>query len=240
MASPSDGWSSFLGPNRGGHASILLFHSMPALLYLGICTTLWGLGIECLQPSLDISGKLHVSSSCISSLVLSKFLAEQVKGQLRQLILVASCWMEACWLPTVLNMLADIPQSCPIIKDLIMDVSVGQVLKGVPYLHLTLWLFSNVCYTDGFSSSVCQAVAGATQASMSEVYQQCWKEWASWCAQQGVPNNAISAPKLANFWYIYFRLAWPGVQLVYIVLVFLPFWSLIIFTRLLIILSSQN
>ena len=34
---------------------------------------------------------------------------------------------------------------------------------------------------------------------MSKVYQQCWKEWAGWCAQQGVPNNAISAPKLANF-----------------------------------------
>ena len=51
----------------------------------------------------------------------------------------------------------------------------------------------------GFSSSVCQAVVGATRTSMSRVYQQCWREWASWCAQQGLPNNAISAPKLANF-----------------------------------------
>ena len=25
-----------------------------------------------------------------------------------------------------------------------MDVSVGQVLKGLPYLHLTIWLLSNV------------------------------------------------------------------------------------------------
>ena len=30
----------------------------------------------------------------------------------------------------------------------------------------------------GFSSSVCQAVVGATQMSTSRVYQQCWKEWA--------------------------------------------------------------
>ena len=45
----------------------------------------------------------------------------------------------------------------------------------------------------GFSSSVCQAVAGATQMSTSRVYQQCWKEWAGWCARQGLPNNAISA-----------------------------------------------
>ena len=62
-------------------------------------------------------------------LVLSKFLAECVKSQLIPLILMASCCMEAPWLPTALNMLADIPQQCPIIKDLIMDVSVGQVLK---------------------------------------------------------------------------------------------------------------
>ena len=75
-------------------------------------------------------------------LVLSKFLAEHVTGQLRHLLL------EAPWLPTTLNMLADIPQQCPIIKDLIMDVLVSQVLKGLQDLHLTLWQLSNVCYTD--------------------------------------------------------------------------------------------
>ena len=69
-------------------------------------------------------------------LVLSKFLAEHVKGQLRLLILVAPCWMGAPWLPTVLNMLADVPWQCPIIKDLIMDVSVGHMLKGLPYLAM--------------------------------------------------------------------------------------------------------
>ena len=40
---------------------------MLTLLYLGNCTTCGGLGVEYLQPSLDISGKLCVSSSCISS-----------------------------------------------------------------------------------------------------------------------------------------------------------------------------
>ena len=64
------------------------------------------------------------------------------------LILVAPCWMEAAWLPTVLNMLADVPQQCPIIKDLVMDVLVGHVLKGLPYLHLALWLLRDVCYAD--------------------------------------------------------------------------------------------
>ena len=42
-------------------------HSTQALLHLGISTTSGGLWVECLQPSLDVSGKLCVSSSCISS-----------------------------------------------------------------------------------------------------------------------------------------------------------------------------
>ena len=81
-------------------------------------------------------------------LVLSVFLAEHVNGQFRHLILVAPCWMEAPWLPTILNMLADVPWWCPIIKDLVMDGPVGQALKGLQYLHLTLWQLSNMCYAD--------------------------------------------------------------------------------------------
>ena len=81
-------------------------------------------------------------------LVLSKFLAEHVSGQLRHLILVASCWMEAPWLSTILNMLADVPWHCPIIKDLIVGVSLGQVVKGLQYLHLTRWQLSDMCYAD--------------------------------------------------------------------------------------------
>ena len=45
-------------------------------------------------------------------------------------------------------MLADVPQWCPIRKDLVMDVSVGQALKGLQYLHLTLWQLSDVYYAD--------------------------------------------------------------------------------------------
>ena len=81
-------------------------------------------------------------------LVLSKFLAEHVKGECRLLILVAPCWMEAPWLTTVLNMLADIPYWCPIIKDVVMNLLVGHVLKAVPYVHLTLWLLRDVCYAE--------------------------------------------------------------------------------------------
>ena len=51
---------------------------------------------------------------------------------------------------------------------------------------------------------------GETRMSMSRVYQQYWKEWARWCARQGLPNNALSAPKLANFLLHLFQvgLAW--------------------------------
>ena len=70
--------------------------------------------------------------------------------------------MEAPWLPKVLKILADIPQQCPIIKDLLVGVSVGQALKGLLYLHLTLWLLSNVCYADGVLFLSLSEVEGAT------------------------------------------------------------------------------
>ena len=42
---------------------------------------------------------------------------------------------------------------------------------------------------------------GATQVSTAEVYLECWKEWASRCAGEGVPYNAISVPKLPDFFF---------------------------------------
>ena len=66
---------------------------------------------------------------------------------------------------------------------------------------------------------------GATQASTPKVYQQYWKEWEGWCVQEGAPNSAISAPKLADVLVHLFRIGWPGIQLVYIFLVFLLFFG---------------
>ena len=73
-------------------------------------------------------------------LVLSKFLLEHVTSQSRLVTLVAPCLIEVPWLATVLNMLEDVPHQCPIIKDLIADVLVGWLLKGLPLLHLTCLL----------------------------------------------------------------------------------------------------
>ena len=71
-------------------------------------------------------------------MILAKFLTECVTGQFSLFILVAPCWMEAPWLPTILSMLEDIPQGYPILKDLIMDVLLGWILKSLKLLHLTL------------------------------------------------------------------------------------------------------
>ena len=171
--SSSGGSGSFspLGPSRGGPPGIFLFFSMPALFHFGNSPATGGLGVECLQPSLEFSGKLSV-------------------------------------LPLAL---------VPLI------------------LHFTLSLCQQ-----GFSSFVCQAVAGATQTSTSRVYQQCWKEWAGWCAWQGLPNNAISAPKLANFFLYLLQvgLAWHTIGISCSAIS--AFWSLLAFTGHLIILSFWN
>ena len=51
---------------RGGPTGIFSFYSMPALFHFENSTTSGGLGVECLQPSLDFSGKLCFSSSSSS------------------------------------------------------------------------------------------------------------------------------------------------------------------------------
>ena len=70
-----------------------------------------------LSIPLDLSGELFVSSSSCSSPGSIHLLVDYVTGQFG-LILVVPCWMEAPWLPNVLNMLTDISHQCPIIKAL--------------------------------------------------------------------------------------------------------------------------
>ena len=63
--------------------------------------------------------------------------------------------------------------------------------------------------------------------STSKVYQQCWKKWAGWCARQGLPNNVISAPKLANILLLLFQvgLAWHTIGIYSAISAFLePYW----------------
>ena len=108
-------------------------HSIQCQHYFTLETPLplWASGLNAFNHPWNFQVSYVFPPPALVPLVLSKLLAEHVNGQLRHLLLVAPCWMEAPWLPTVLNMLADVPRVCPIIKDLIVDVSVGQTLKGL-------------------------------------------------------------------------------------------------------------
>ena len=107
------------------------FHSTQCQHYFTLETPLplGALGLNAFSHPQTLQVSYMFPPLALVPLVLSKFLTEHVNGQLRHLILVAPCWMEAPWLPTVLDMLADVPQWCPIVKGLIVDVSVGPALR---------------------------------------------------------------------------------------------------------------
>ena len=212
-SSPSGGSCSFLplGTSGGGPAGIFLFYSIPALFNLGNSTTSRSLGVECLQPSLDFSGKLCVFSSCSSSSG-----SVQVTGRTCQ------------WSTQTVDSGGTLLDGGSLASHHSQHVGrhsspVSHCKRshhgcldrpGAPGSSVSAFNVSAaqqcVLHRQGFSSLVCQVVAGTTQSSPSKVYQQCWKEWAGWCAQQGLPINAISAPKLANFLLHLFQvcLAW--------------------------------
>ena len=80
-----------------------------------------------------------------------------------------------------------------------MDVLVGQALKGLPYLHLTLWLLSDVCYTD--RGSLPQSVRqwwGQLEHLHQRPTSSIGRNGQVGVLNKVYPNNAISAPKLAN------------------------------------------
>ena len=62
-------------------------------------------------------------------------------------------------------MLGDIHHYCPIVKDLIYNIFVHMVVKGLPSLH-----------TQRRVLFFCLVVVGVTQVSATIVYQQCWKD----------------------------------------------------------------
>ena len=98
---------------------------MTALFHFGNSTASGDLGVECLQPSLEFSGKLCVSSSSSGPSCSVQVSSRTCQQSTQTFTFGAPCWMEAPWLPTVLNMLtvlADVPQQCPNIEDLVVDI----------------------------------------------------------------------------------------------------------------------
>ena len=115
--------------------SIITCKSMSALLDLGESVIFGNIGVNAFNHPCKYQVSYVFPLLVLASLVLSKFLVEQVTDQFMLLILVAPWWMETLWLPTVLNMLKYIPHWFFIVTDHFRDVSVGWVLKCLSSLH---------------------------------------------------------------------------------------------------------
>ena len=211
---------------------------MPTLFHFGNSTACGDLGVECLQPSLEISGKLCVSSSS-SGPSCSVQVSSRTCQWSTQTFTSGGSMLDGGFLASHSSQHAGRCTSavshCK--KSRCGCFSRPGTQGSAISAFNPLAAQQHVLYRQGFSSLVCQAVVGATQTSMSRVYQQYWKEWVSWCARQGLPNNAISAPKLANVLLHLFQvgLAWHSIG-IYLSAISV-FLSLIAFTRHLIILS---
>ena len=152
----SSGNISTLGSARGGFVGILTYQSVSALLHLGKLTTSCRFGIEPYQSSQDI--QMCYVLPPVFALVLSKFLAEHVTGKFRHL-LGSPCWMEAPYSSQHVgrhsSLLSFCTKSC-------QEWASGLSAQWSVITVLTLLMQRCLLCRQGFSSSVCQVVAGVT------------------------------------------------------------------------------
>ena len=82
----------------------VVYHAALALLHLGKSTTPRCLGVDCVQPSLDVSGRLCLVF-CVSTSGSVQVYVATCHWSIQTLIPVVPCWMETPWLPRVINIL---------------------------------------------------------------------------------------------------------------------------------------
>ena len=123
------------GETEVGLVGILMHQLLSAFLHLGNPLPLGTFVLNAFSHPWTCQVS-YVFPPALVLLFLLMFLAEHLKGKFKILIVVAPCWMEAPWLPTIPHILKDIHDMCPI-KDLKRAVFVCQVLKGLSSLHLT-------------------------------------------------------------------------------------------------------
>ena len=168
---------SSLGSNWSGFFGILMYQLMSVLLHLGKSLTSGFLGVEYIQPPLDILGEVCVSFSTFSfpssiklpgrmchRSVQTSFVAMLDGGSL------ASQHVGRC---------SSVVSLCkgPCHGYLFRPCVQGSTITALnPLAAQRCVLFRQVL------SSQCQAVVGVTQASITNVYQQYWKDQARWCA----------------------------------------------------------
>ena len=160
----------------GWHPYVLINGATPC----GICYlwepcgwTLWKGGWKCSDHPWKYQVSYIFPPSPLILLVLSKYLAKHVIGQFRILIVIASCWIKDCWLPSVLSMLEDVQHWCPIMINFVMDVLLGWVLKFLPLLYLTIWLLRDAGCSDNGSPQSARHWWWMTSAFIRKVYQHC-------------------------------------------------------------------
>ena len=152
-----------LGPSRGGPTGIFSFYSMPALFHLGNSTASGSLGVECIQPSLDFSGKL-----CVSSSGSGPSCSVQVSGRTCQLStqMVDSSGTMLNGGSLASHSSQHVGRCSPAVshhKNLIMGCFSRPAAQGSAISAFNSLAASAMCATEtGFSSLVCQTVAGAT------------------------------------------------------------------------------
>ena len=107
-------------------------------------------------------------------------MAEHVTGQFIIQIVFASCWIEGPLLPTVSIMLEDIPD---------WNVSVGQVLKGQPSLHLIKDDKGDVCCTDMVHFLILSGGGGGNSVIDNKGLQAVLEGMGSLFAEEGAANK---------------------------------------------------
>ena len=121
-----------------------------------------GLGLNAFNNPWTFQAKYVFSPPALVPLVLSKFLAEHVKGQTRILILVAPCWMEAPWLPSS-QYVSRYSSALSHHKRSHHGCFSRPHAQGSPIsAFIPLAAHRCVVCRQGFSVSVCQAVVRAT------------------------------------------------------------------------------
>ena len=109
---------------------------------------LGGLGIECLQASLNFSGKLCVSFSSSSPSCSVQVSGRTCQWSTQTFDSGGAMFNGGSLASHSSQHVGRCSSAVSHHKDLIMDVSVGQALKDLWYLHLTLWQLRDMCYTD--------------------------------------------------------------------------------------------
>ena len=185
---------------------------MPALFHFGNSTASGSLGVECLQPSLEFSGELCVSSSS-SGPSCSGQVSSRTYQQSTQTFDSGGSMLDGSSLASHSSQHAGrhslAVSHC---KRSHCGCFGRPGTQGSAISAFKPFGCSAMCVmpTRGSLPRSVRQWWGQLKMSTSRVYQQCWREWAGWCARQGLPNNASSAPKLANFLLHLFQvgLAW--------------------------------